>query len=96
LLQVQQRGPRLAHGVGHEVDELHDQDGQRELRHEAQQTLAGSVNCPCGGRRAVVAFVVDPALAHSVLGSLGLPVEPTRFAPARASPQAELAGDNPA
>ena len=49
-----------------------------------------------GGRRAVVAFVVAPAVAHSVLGTLGLPVEPARFAPARASPQAELAWDDPA
>jgi hypothetical protein len=54
------------------------------------------LHCPCGGRRAVVAFVVDPAVAHSVLGTLGLPVEPARFAPARASPQAELAWGDPA
>ncbi len=58
----------------------------------AQDVLHG----PCGGRRAVVAFVVDPAVAHSVLGTRGLPVKPARFAPARASPQAELAWDDPA
>ena len=46
--------------------------------------------CPCGGRRRVVAVVVDSALARTLLAALGLPCTPATFAPARAPPQAEL------
>jgi hypothetical protein len=46
--------------------------------------------CPCGGRRRVVAVVVDSALARALLAALGLPCTPATFAPARAPPQAEL------
>ena len=48
------------------------------------------VSCPCGGRRSVIAVVVDSALARAVLAALGLPCTPTTFAPARDPPQGEL------
>ena len=46
--------------------------------------------CPCGGRRSVVAVVVDAAMAHALLAALGLPCTPATFAPARDPPQTEL------
>jgi hypothetical protein len=45
--------------------------------------------CPCGGRRRVVAVVVDSALARALLAALGLPCTPAPFALAWAPPQAE-------
>jgi len=39
------------------------------------------LQCPCGGRRTVVAFVADAHLTRSLLTSLGLPAEPATFAP---------------
>ena len=48
------------------------------------------LSCPCGGRRSVVAVVVDSAVARTVLAALGLPCTPATFAPARDPPQAEL------
>jgi len=54
------------------------------------------LQCACGGRRTVVAFVADANLTRSLLTSLGLPAEPATFAPARAPPQAELARHDPA
>ena len=56
----------------------------------------GVLQCACGGRRTVVAFVADANLTRSLLTSLGLPAEPATFAPARAPPQAELAWYDPA
>ena len=35
--------------------------------------------CPCGGRRSVIAVVVDSALTRAVLAALGLPCTPTTF-----------------
>jgi hypothetical protein len=52
--------------------------------------------CACGGRRTVGAFVADANLIRSLLTSLGLPAEPSTFAPARAPTQAELAWYDPA
>ena len=46
--------------------------------------------CPCGGRRSVVAVVVDPAIAITLLGVLGISSERVAFAPARDPPQMEL------
>jgi hypothetical protein len=34
------------------------------------------LQCACGGRRTVVAFVADATLTRSLLTSLGLPAEP--------------------
>jgi hypothetical protein len=51
--------------------------------------------CPCGGRRSVVAVVVDAAMARALLAGLGLPCTPATFAPARAPPQVELGFDDP-
>jgi hypothetical protein len=45
---------------------------------------------PCGGRRRVVAVVVDSAIARALLAARGLPCTPATFAPARAPPQATL------
>jgi hypothetical protein len=42
-----------------------------------------------GGRRSVIAVVVNSTLARAVLAALGLPCTPTTFAPAR-DPQGEL------
>jgi hypothetical protein len=46
------------------------------------------LSCPCGGRRSVVAVVVDSAIARAVLAPLGLPCTPATFTPARDPPQA--------
>jgi hypothetical protein len=47
-------------------------------------------SCPCGGRRSVIAVVVDSTLARAVRAALGLPCTPTTFAPAQDPPQGEL------
>ena len=46
-------------------------------------------------RRSIVAVVANPAIARTVLVALGLPAEPTTFAPARDPPQTELWCDDP-
>jgi len=51
------------------------------------------LQCPCGGRRSVIAVVTDPALANMLVSALGVPSDPVTFAPARSPPQAELAWD---
>lgn len=51
------------------------------------------LQCPCGGRRSVIAVVTDPALVTTLLTALDLSSEPVTFAPARDPPQAELAWD---
>lgn len=48
------------------------------------------LQCPCGGRRSVIGVVTDPALARTLLTTLGLASEPVTFAPARDPPQADL------
>jgi hypothetical protein len=52
------------------------------------------LQCPCGGRRSVIAVVTDPGIAGTLLGALGLAHEPTAFTPARAPPQVELDWDD--
>ncbi len=52
------------------------------------------LQCPCGGRRSVIAVVANPAIARVLLGVLGIPTAPATFAPARAPPQTELAWDH--
>ena len=52
------------------------------------------LHCPCGGRRSVIAVVVDPAVARALLAVLALPSESVTFAPAHAPPQTELAWDD--
>ncbi len=52
------------------------------------------LQCPCGGRRSIVAIVTDPALARVLLARFGLATEPSTFAPARAPPQADLPWDD--
>ena len=52
------------------------------------------LQCPCGGRRSVIAVVANPAIARVLLGVLGIPTAPATFAPARAPPQSELAWDD--
>jgi hypothetical protein len=54
------------------------------------------LQCPCGGRRSVIAVVTDAALARALLAALGLAAEPAAFTPARDPPQIELAWDDPA
>ena len=43
-------------------------------------------DCPCGGRRRVVAFVTDRVQAVDILAAIGLPTEPPPTARARAPP----------
>ena len=45
----------------------------------------------CGGKRRLLALIQDPFVVRRILGHLGLPTEPTAIAPARASPEGELA-----
>jgi hypothetical protein len=42
---------------------------------------AAVLACPCGGRRRVVAVVVDSVLARALLAALGSPSTPATFAP---------------
>jgi hypothetical protein len=44
------------------------------------------LSCPCGGRRSVVAVIVDAAIARAMLAALGLSCTPGDFAPARDPP----------
>lgn len=60
-----------------------------------QRVFADDVlQCPCGGRRSIVAIVTDTALARALLAGLGLATEPVTFAPARAPPQPDLPWDD--
>lgn len=52
------------------------------------------LQCPCGGRRSMIAVVTDPGIARTLLGALGLAHEPAAFVPARAPPQVELDWDD--
>ncbi len=54
---------------------------------------ADVLQCPCGGRRSIIAVVTDPTVARTLLVALDLPHEPSAFAPARDPPQVELAWD---
>jgi hypothetical protein len=54
------------------------------------------LQCPCGGRRSVIAVVTDPTIARTLLLALDLPHEPATFAPARDPPQVEIAWEDPA
>ena len=47
--------------------------------------------CPCGGRRRVLDFILDPTVIRRILTHLGLPAEPRRHAPARSLPQKTFA-----
>jgi ribosomal protein S27E len=80
----QRRPPRPPHTRPEWADPLH------EVQCERHSFATDVLSCPCGGRRSVVAVVVDSALARAVLAALGLPCTPATFAPARAPPQAEL------
>jgi hypothetical protein len=51
------------------------------------------LQCPCGGRRSVVAIVTDSALANTLLTALGVPSDAVTFAPARSPPQVDLPWD---
>ena len=53
------------------------------------------LQCPCGGRRSVIAVVTDPTIARTLLVALDLPHAPATFAPALDPPQVELAWDDP-
>lgn len=47
--------------------------------------------CPdCGGQMNFIATIMEPKVIRAILEHLGLPIEPPRFAPARAPPQAAL------
>jgi hypothetical protein len=54
------------------------------------------LQCPCGGRRSIIAVVTDPTIARTLLVALDLPHGPSAFAPARDPPQVDLAWDDPA
>jgi hypothetical protein len=54
------------------------------------------LQCPCGGRRSVIAVVTDPRVARTLLAALHLPHSLSVFAPARDPPQVELGWDDPA
>lgn len=45
----------------------------------------------CGGRRRVIAFLVESPVTRAILAHLGLPAAPA-LAPARAPPQGEFSG----
>jgi hypothetical protein len=48
------------------------------------------LQCPCGARRAIIAFINDPNVVHAILECLGLPTTAPDVAPARPPPQAEF------
>ncbi len=47
--------------------------------------------CPCGGRRRVLDFIMEPTVIRRILTHLGLPAEPRLHAPARPPPQRTFA-----
>jgi hypothetical protein len=51
---------------------------------------ADVLQCPCGGRRTVLAVITDPVIARTVLVALGQPAEWSSPAPARAPPQIDF------
>ena len=46
----------------------------------------------CGGRRRVIAFLIESPVTRAILAHLGLPAAPPALAPARAPPQGEFSG----
>jgi hypothetical protein len=55
------------------------------------------LNCPCGGKRTMVAFVPEPKLAQEILEAIGIRAAPLVIAKARAPPRQEsfeLPGDD--
>jgi len=48
------------------------------------------LQCPCGARRAIIAFINDPKVVHAILECLGLPTAAPEIAPARPPAQAEF------
>jgi hypothetical protein len=62
----------------------------------SRTTCSPVLQCPCGGRRSVIAIVTDPGHAQTLVTALGLSSVPVTFAPARSPPQAELAWDEAA
>ena len=49
------------------------------------------LRCECGGRREVIACILDPDVARRILRHLGLPHEPPTSRPSRAPPVLEFA-----
>jgi hypothetical protein len=49
------------------------------------------LQCPCGGRRVVLAFLTDEKVVKKILEHLGLPTTGPPLAPARRNESPELA-----
>ncbi len=55
--------------------------------------LVDVLTCPhCGGPRRLLAFILKPSVIERILSHLGLPTEPPKVYPARASPEQEELG----
>ena len=55
--------------------------------------LVDVLTCPhCGGPRRLLAFILKPSAIERILSHLGLPTEPPKVYPARASPEQEELG----
>ena len=55
--------------------------------------LVDVLRCPhCGGPRRLLAFILKPSVIERILSHLGLPTEPPKLHPARASPEQEEFG----
>ncbi len=48
------------------------------------------LECPCGGRRRIIALIDDPAVIRAILTHLGHPTTPPPFHPARPPPDPDL------
>jgi hypothetical protein len=51
--------------------------------------LIDVLQCPCGGRRRLIALILDPAVVVQILKALGLPTRPPPICAARPPPGAE-------
>jgi len=47
----------------------------------------------CGGRRRVLAYIIEPSVVRAILDHLHLPSRPLPIAPARGPPQASFPAD---
>jgi len=60
------------------------------VQYETRSFDIDVLQCPCGARRAIIAFLTDPKVVHAILECLGLPTTAPDIAPARPPPQTEF------
>jgi len=63
---------------------------KHSVQYERRSFEIDVLQCPCGARRAIIAFITDPDVVQAILECLGLPTGTPFVAPARPPPQTEF------